>query len=126
LYGRGTALKLEIASPQYASTDFGDVPLLEAVATIDEAAETATIFAVNRDQGETLQLKGDLRPLEGYRVLEHLVLEHDDMKAGNTAQNPNTVVPHANGDAELTEGHLQATLPKLSWNVIRLTRKANG
>ena len=126
LYGRGTALKLEIESPKYASTDFGDVPILEAVATVDDDAETATIFAVNRDQTEALQLEGDLRPLEGYRVLEHLVMAHDDLQAGNTARNPNAIVPHPTGDAALDEGRLQATLPKLSWNVIRLTRKAHA
>jgi alpha-N-arabinofuranosidase len=122
LYGRGTALQMQIESPVYDATDFQAVPLLEAVATMDEAAESVTIFAVNRSQTDALQLEGDLRPLSGYRVLEHLVMEHEDFRAGNTAESPGTVVPHASGNAQLRDGSLQATLSHLSWNVIRLAK----
>ena len=87
------------------------------------ATETATIFAVNRSQEGAVALSGDLRELEGYRVAEHLVLEHPDPKARNTIDAPDTVSPHDRGDATLDTGTLDATLPKLSWNVIRLTRK---
>ena len=40
-----------------------------------------------------------------------------------TIDAPDTVSPHDRGDATLDTGTLDATLPKLSWNVIRLTRK---
>jgi len=114
---------MQIESPVYDATDFHAVPLLEAVATMDEGQETVTIFAVNRSQTDALQLEGDLRPLNGYRVLEHLVLEHEDFRAGNTADAPHNVVPHARGDAQLNDGALQAMLPRLSWNVIRLVKE---
>jgi alpha-N-arabinofuranosidase len=98
------------------------VPLVDAIATVDDAAETATIFAVNRSQDETMELAGDLRALDGYRVVEHLVLAHDDPRARNTVESPDTVVPHDRGDAALAGGALQASLPALSWNAIRLAR----
>ncbi|HVL26424.1 MAG TPA: alpha-N-arabinofuranosidase [Thermomicrobiales bacterium] len=119
-YGRGEALRLQVSSPCYDNATFGGVPLLEAVATFDETAETVTIFAVNRGQEGPLPLDGDLRAFGDVRVVEHLVLEHADPKATNTLAAPETVVPHANGDAAIEGGRLTATLSTLSWNVIRL------
>ncbi|MDQ2801041.1 MAG: alpha-N-arabinofuranosidase, partial [Armatimonadota bacterium] len=122
LYGRGTALDLHIQSPTYDNKEFGAVPLLDAVATVNGEDETATIFAVNRSQDDALALEGDLRSLPGYRVTEHLVLENSDLKAANTQAAPKTVVPHSGGDAQIQDGMLTARLPKLSWNVIRLAK----
>jgi alpha-N-arabinofuranosidase len=121
-FGRGTVLNLQVRSPQYANATFDSVPLLDAVAVLNEEHEEMTIFAVNRSQEETLPLEGDLRGIAGYGVVEHLVLEHPDRMARNTAEQPNTVVPHARGDARLSDGTLTASLPRLSWNVIRLSR----
>ncbi|MDQ3327416.1 MAG: alpha-N-arabinofuranosidase, partial [Chloroflexota bacterium] len=121
-FGRGTVLNLQINSPSYADPTFDSVPLLEAVATLDEEREEATVFAVNRAQDGPLLLEGDLRGLPGYRVVEHLVLENADSMAKNTLDAPDTVTPHTNGDARYDDGRLTATLPKLSWNVIRLAK----
>ncbi|WP_207890288.1 alpha-N-arabinofuranosidase [Rubrobacter taiwanensis] len=122
-YGRGSALALRIESPRYETKEFGAVPFLEAVATVDEEAERLTVFAVNRDQEEPLLLDGDLRGMEGYEVLEHLVLESDDVKARNTAKHPDAVTPHSRGDAAVRDGRLRAALPRLSWNTIRLGKR---
>jgi alpha-L-arabinofuranosidase len=50
VYGRGTALNVNVQSPAYDDSEFDDVPYLEAVATLDAEAETLTIFAVNRGE----------------------------------------------------------------------------
>ena len=121
-YGRGTVLNLQVRSPEYANETFDSVPLLDAVAVLDEEREEMTVFAVNRGQGNPLPLEGDLRGTGGYRVVEHLVLEHSDPEAHNTLEQPNEVVPHNRGDARLEQGQLTATLPPLSWNVIRLAK----
>jgi len=123
-FGRGTALNLQVRSPAYMNQTYDAVPLLDAVAVLDEEHQEMTIFAVNRSQDEPLPLEGDLRGVGGYRVIEHLVLEHRDRLARNTIEQPNEVVPHARGDAQLTDGQLTATLPRLSWNVIRMAKAA--
>ncbi len=61
-----------------------------------------------------------------YEVIEHLVLEHEDPKATNTAKHPNSVMPHKGGDAAVLDGKLTDLLPRLSWNVIRLSRSSTG
>jgi alpha-N-arabinofuranosidase len=68
-------------------------------------------------------LEGDVRAFPGYRVMEHTTLTHSDLKATNTADQPDNVTPRANGDAKLNDGLLSATLPPASWNVIRLSAK---
>jgi alpha-N-arabinofuranosidase len=123
-FGRGVALDVAVQSPTYEDTTFGAVPYLEAVATWDEANGGVTIFAVNRDLDSSLPLEGDLRAFPGYHVVEHLTLTHHDLKATNTADNPNHVTPRANGDAQESNGQLSANLPPASWNVIRLARMA--
>ena len=66
---------------------------------------------------------GDLRDLKNYRVVGHLVLENRNPLATNTARHPDRVVPHARGNAAVRNGRLTASLPRLSWNVIRLRAK---
>jgi len=120
-YGRGTALQAVVSSPTYETMNYGDVPLLDTMATLDEANNSVTIFAVNRDLEDGLQLTADLRAFGGkLRVLEHVVLEHPNRKAENTLEQPNTVLPAATGDARAEAGTVTAQLPRLSWNMIRL------
>lgn len=120
-YGRGTALQTAVECPVYDSRDYTDVPLLESVAVHNEEDDTITIFAVNRGQQEALQLTSELRGFTGLRVIEHIILEHQQLRARNSMENPGHVVPHNNGNASCRDGVMTATLPKLSWNVIRLS-----
>jgi len=121
VYGRGIALNPVISSPKYDSKDFTDVPTLESTAVYNEENEELTIFAVNRDLQEGLLLECDLRSFEGYKVVEHIVLENDNIKQTNSAA-AEAVKPHTNGDAAISGGQLSSMLPKLSWNVIRLAK----
>jgi alpha-N-arabinofuranosidase len=122
-YGRGCSLKALISSPVYDSKDFGEVPLLEAVPVLNEDCGELTIFAVNRDCQDSLLLECEMRGFESYRVLEHIVLESQNLKAANTKENPFNVVPHTGGKTVIEDGKVKASLPKLSWNVIRLTNR---
>ena len=119
-------MNLAVESPRYDNDTFGEVPLLETAATLNDDGGILTIFAVNRDQERPLPLEGDVRSFAGYEVVEHLVLEHEDPKATNTAGHPNRVMPHKGGDAAVLDGELTALLPRLSWNVIRLSRLSMG
>jgi alpha-L-arabinofuranosidase len=85
-----------------------------------------TIFAVNRDRQEPLELNADLRALPDHRVEEHLVLSDEDVRASNTAEDPDRVRPRTHSGAEVVAGRLQVVLPRLSWNVIQLSRLATG
>ncbi|XEC93014.1 alpha-N-arabinofuranosidase [Paenibacillus tarimensis] len=121
LYGRGKVLQPVITSEKYDSKDFTDVPYLEAIAVHNEESGTVTIFAVNRCLTDSIEFEADLRSFGNIRVMEHIVLEHEDIKAKNSASDPNRVAPHSNGNATADSGKVTAKLAKHSWNVIRLS-----
>ncbi|MDG0812809.1 arabinosylfuranosidase ArfA [Cohnella rhizosphaerae] len=121
VYGRGIALQPVVSSPKYDSKAFTDVPYLDSVAVFNPELEEIAVFAVNRSLNDSLALECDIRSFGDYRVAEHIVLEHDDLKAVNTLQEER-VRPHANGRSSASEGRVTAVLPKHSWHVIRLAK----
>jgi alpha-L-arabinofuranosidase len=72
---------------------FGDVPVLDAVAVASDEGGV-TLFAVNRDQATPVALEVDVRSLPSLSAASHV--------------------------AKLDGDRLQAVLPSLSWNMIRL------
>ncbi len=52
---------------------------------MNEEKEELTIFAVNRNICQDIELLTDMRSLEGYQLLEHIVLEQADLKMCNVA-----------------------------------------
>jgi alpha-L-arabinofuranosidase len=120
LYGRGVVLQPVISSPRYDSKDFTDVPYLDSVVVFQEEKEELTVFAVNKSLEASMQLVCDIRGFEGYRIREHIILEHENLKAVNTAACPEAVRPRPGANAVMEEGILTAELPMHSWNVIRL------
>jgi alpha-L-arabinofuranosidase len=117
-WAKGRVLRVEPSSPRYHTARFGDVPLLEAVATQDD--EWVTVFAVNRSVDSPLGLTANLRALPAHEVVEHIVLTAPDRTLTNTVAEPDRVVPHRVDGASIVDGELTAELPALSWNVIRL------
>ena len=49
-------------------------------------------------------------------------LHHEDVKAVNTEENPDNVVPGTGNGGKMDGGVLSVPLGKLSWNVIRLKK----
>ncbi|WP_460072635.1 arabinosylfuranosidase ArfA [Streptomyces sp. YKOK-I1] len=121
-YGRGRVLRVEVDSPTYTTSRFGEVPLLHATAVIDDETGDVTVFAVNRDRTGALPLEIDLRGVGAVALAEHLVLADADPEATNTADRPDRVTPHTATGTTVTGGVLRAALEPLSWNMIRLTR----
>ncbi|CAM3294445.1 alpha-N-arabinofuranosidase [Paenibacillus lupini] len=121
VFGRGTVLVPLLKSDKYDSKDYTDVPYVEAVAVHNEEHGEVTVFAVNRDLENAHNFEIDLRSFGAFRVIEHIVLENDDLQAVNTAANPDNVKPHTNGTAKLEQnGTIETSLGKASWNVIRI------
>ena len=119
-YGRGVALNTALRSSKHDTRDFTDVTGRGGAAVWNDEKEELTIFAVNRDLQEDILLEADLKSFGDYRLLEHIVLEHEDMKAVNTAASQKVAPKAASGRDELKDGVLQSRLGKASWNVIRL------
>ncbi|WP_080832963.1 alpha-N-arabinofuranosidase [Cohnella massiliensis] len=120
VFGRGTALVPLVQSSRYDSKSYTDVPHIEAVAVHNEEAGELTVFAVNRHLSDPLGVDIDLRSFGAASLIEHIELTSDDLKAVNTADDPDRVKPVSGTGSVAAEGLVfAARLPKASWNVLR-------
>ena len=122
LYGRGTVLNTIVKSPIYIAKDHGDAPYLDCVVVNNEENEELTIFAVNKDLEEDMEVTLDLRQFADYKIKEHIVMQDNDLKAVNTEANPNRIAPKTGGQSKIDDGILSAVMQTKSWNVIRLAK----
>ncbi|MDR1599763.1 MAG: alpha-N-arabinofuranosidase [Oscillospiraceae bacterium] len=118
-FGRGVSLRAVTESPLYDCKDIEGVPELDATAVIGEDGGL-TIFAVNKNLDEDIQLTVKLRGFGGYKAYTRSTLTHDDLKAVNTEDNPNEVRPVDGAPTKLDGGDVSIVIPKRSWNVVRL------
>ncbi len=117
-YANGTVLQTASVCEKYDSKNYCDVPYLESTAVWNEPAGEITVFAVNRSLNEPMELACRFDGFGSCRVLEHLQLCGNDLKAVNSAEK--AAVTTALGDNGYEEnGTCFVPLPAASWNVIR-------
>lgn len=120
-YGRGTVLQPVLDTPKHDTSGHENVTDIVSIAVWNEEKEELTIFAVNRNVHEDIELAIDIRSLEGYRLVEHTVLENSDMKVCNSA-GEEVVVPKTVNRSRMDGDIIISSLAKISWNVIRLKK----
>jgi alpha-N-arabinofuranosidase len=122
-WGHGTVLRCPLRVDSYDSPEYGDIPYLEAAAVYNEEKKRISIFAVNRNLKEALQLEAEIAGFGDLSLVEHRVLCHGDLKACNSAREEKVKpVPQQGGVLDGRPGakRLELILPPASWNVIRL------
>ncbi|ANJ28738.1 alpha-N-arabinofuranosidase [Agromyces aureus] len=117
---QGEALELKLDAPTYSTKAYGEVPLVDAVATHDAETGRSAVFLVNRSQTEALTVTVDISGLGEVSVLESHTLSDDDVYAKNTLEQPERVAPHANESIAIDGGELTITLPPVSWTAVSL------
>lgn len=117
-YARGTVLRTGVDCETYNAGSYGMAPYVESVVTVNAQAKEITLLAVNRSLSEDVETDIQINGYGKLEKLEHIVLTCDDMKACNTADAPDTVLPQS---LPLTE---ETILPKHSWNVVRYRYQA--
>ncbi|MDY3919033.1 MAG: alpha-N-arabinofuranosidase [Candidatus Limivivens sp.] len=118
-YGRGTAIQPMVQTPVHDTATHEKVRDLESIAVYNEEKEELVLFAVNRNLEEDLVLQTDIRAFEGYRVLEHVVLESEDLKAVNGPLE-SRVVPVQTDRSRVDGGTMESLMKKATWNMVRL------
>jgi len=121
-HAAGDVLRLAIESPVHDTAKYGSVAALDAVATHDPETGDVTVFAVNRSATDELDLSVAVRGLGDLRLVEALTLSNPDHTWSATADDADSVVPRANDTASVSGEQVAATLPPVSWSVIRLTQ----
>lgn len=119
MYGRGVSLNPILHSPKYDSKDFTDVPFIDCATIYNEEKKEVTMFLVNKNLEEDIELDTDLRSFENYEVIEHIVMQHDDLKITNQVGKEN-VSPKTGGKTIIEDETMKSLLLKKSWNVIRV------
>jgi len=119
---RGEAVRLELDVPRFETAKYGEVPLVDAVATRDEATGGSAMFLVNRSQDESITLTLDAAALGAGALVSAQTLHDADPDAANTLENPERVGLRANDSARLADGVLTIELPPISWTAVELTR----
>jgi len=114
-YGRGEVLDIRLEVGTYENPTYGEVEWVDALAVHHKAEQELVLFAVNRHPDEEISLTVDLSDWDA-QVIEHIVLESDDMKATNTKEHPDRIAPKTRGLDGLT-------LAPLSWNMVRFSLK---
>lgn len=120
-WGRGTVLRALVDSTQYEVGDATGFPHLKLAAVRSEDAREISLFALNRDLEEPLELEVDLRSFGALHVEQWQVLRDDDLTATNRREDPDRLTPAPQEGAEVKNGQLTAVLPPASWNVLRLS-----
>ena len=120
-YGRGTVLSPVLDSPVHDTKTHGDVKDVATVAVWNEEKGEVTIFAVNRNVEEEMELTTDVRSFAGYSLVEHVVLENAEMKAVNSAAEEK-VFPVQAQRSSLADGYVTSILKPATWNMIRLKK----
>ncbi|MDO5423663.1 MAG: alpha-N-arabinofuranosidase [Eubacteriales bacterium] len=118
-YGRGTAIQPILQTPAHETSNHGQVSDIESIAVFNEEKSEVVLFAVNRNLDEDVLLQTDLRAFEGYRILEHVVLENEDLKATNGPL-AEKVSPFQTDRSKLDGGQMESLLKKATWNMVRL------
>ena len=120
-YGRGVALMPLVQTTKHDTAKHENVTDVESVAVYNEEKEELTIFAVNRTLEDDIELTTDLRGMEGFHLVEHIVMEEYDLKLVNSSYEEK-VVPKTVNRSKMDGGIMTTLLGKASWNVIRLSK----
>jgi alpha-N-arabinofuranosidase len=116
----GNALEVKLTSDTYDTKVYGEVPLVDAVATLDPDTGKAAIFLVNRGMSGPTTVSVDVSHLGPVSVLETHTIADDDIYAKNTLADPERVGVRPTEGITLTEGTLTVELPAVSWTAISL------
>ncbi|MCI0158012.1 alpha-N-arabinofuranosidase [Leifsonia shinshuensis] len=116
---RGEALRIPIESPTHSTAVYGEVPLVDAVATNDPESGRTALFLVNRSVTEPITVIADISALGDVGVLESHTLTDDDVNAKNTLEDRERVAPRA-AAVSIADGVLRVELPPVSWTAVSL------
>ena len=118
-YGRGTALRVQLDGACYGCAAGEAIFYLDGAAVQSEDGRTLTLFLVNRSPAEALQVEIAL-PERAAQCVGWTSLTGPDADAVNTADSA-PVLPVPMPAPAVNGGTLCVSLPKLSWNMLRVT-----
>ena len=123
-HAAGEVLRVEPSVSTYKTAKYGDVSLVDAVATRDAEAGETTIFVVNRSIDRPVPLDVDIRALNPCTPVKALTVTDADPYATNNQQRHDRVTPSPLPAVTVDSGVLSAVLPPVSWSMLVLAAES--
>ena len=114
-HARGDAVAVAVDTPTYSTATYGDVPVVDAVAAVDDSTGEAAIFIVNRSE-EPVEL--DLGFAWSASSVSARTLSDNDPNARNTLAAPDRVRLKANDSLNVDGSTRSIVLPPISWTEV--------
>lgn len=118
-FARGSALELLVESPSHDVKGLGDVPYVDAVAALESETGKGALFLLNRDLEKPHKVE-ILWEAPAPRTGEVSVLTGPDLKAANSFDAPQRVVPQRGDKPSDSAGRTALELPPRSYTVVQL------
>ncbi len=118
-YARGRVLNLMVESPTYDVPEIEQVPYLDIAGTIDPGDGKRTLFVLNRDLSKSRAIEINWEDKTPGKVITALVLTGSDLKAVNSFDAPQRVVPQALDKPVGSSSSTRFEVPARSYAVIQ-------
>ena len=118
-FARGSVLNLLVESPTYQVSGMGEVPYIDAAATIDSNDGKIALFVLNRDLARARMVEINWQEQAPGKVLAANILTGNDLKAGNSFDAPQRVAPQSFEAPSTNGGRTKFELPARSYTVIQ-------
>jgi alpha-L-arabinofuranosidase len=118
-FARGHVLDVLVDSPTYDVAGMGQVPYLDAVATLDPQDGKAALFVLNRDLNKPHVVEVNWQERAPGKVQTANILTGNDLKAGNSFEAPNRVAPQPFDEPSTSGGKTRFEAPPRSYIAIQ-------
>jgi alpha-N-arabinofuranosidase len=117
----GAALDVEVKVPMYQTEKYGDMPLLDVSASVDEAANAGAVFIVNRSQTDSVPVDLHWQDRAPQRIDAVYQVAGTDPKAANSFENPDQITAVKVPTPAIDEKSTALLLPPLSFTTLEVT-----
>jgi alpha-L-arabinofuranosidase len=116
---RGSVLSLLVDSPTYEVSGMGQVPYLDVAGTVNPENGKLSLLILNRDLSKAHTVEINWQDKAPERVLVSSVLSGNDLKAVNSFEAPQRVVPQAIDKPSTAAGRTKFEVPARSYTAIQ-------
>ncbi len=120
-FARGNVVNVLVESPTYEVSEMGQVPYLDVATTIDPRDGRISMFILNRDLNKAHAVEVSWQNSAPSRLVSSSVLTGADLKAFNSFETPQRVVPQPADKPLMAGGGTRFELPARSYSVFQWT-----
>jgi alpha-N-arabinofuranosidase len=118
-FARGNVVNTLVESPTYEVSGMGQVPYVDLATTIDPKDGGISMFVLNRDLSQAHTVEINWQNSAPSRLVNSSVLTGADLKAFNSFETPQRVVPQPADKPSVSAGRTKLELPARSYSVLQ-------